>query len=86
MDPAQFFIGGLWIAVKVSAPMLLSIMGVGLCVSIVQALTQIQEQTLQFVIKTCVCLAVLVATGRWIGVELMQLCINAFETIGLAGR
>ena len=38
-------------ALMVSAPMLLIALGVGLVVSIVQSVTQIQEQTLTFVPK-----------------------------------
>lgn len=38
-------------ALMVAAPMLLIAMGVGLVVSIVQSVTQIQEQTLAFVPK-----------------------------------
>jgi flagellar biosynthetic protein FliQ len=38
-------------ALMVSAPLLLIAMGVGLVVSIIQSVTQIQEQTLSFVPK-----------------------------------
>jgi flagellar biosynthesis protein FliQ len=41
----------LWVLVKVSAPVMLTALGVGLIISLFQALTQIQETTLTFVPK-----------------------------------
>ena len=41
----------LWVLVKVSAPLMLTALIVGLIVSLFQALTQIQEMTLTFVPK-----------------------------------
>jgi flagellar biosynthetic protein FliQ len=43
--------GTLWVTVKVGAPVLLVALGVGLVISVMQALTQIQEATLSFVPK-----------------------------------
>jgi flagellar biosynthetic protein FliQ len=42
---------GIWVLMLVSAPMMLTALVVGLAVSLVQALTQIQETTLTFVPK-----------------------------------
>lgn len=44
----------LWVMIKVSGPPLLTALGVGLSISLVQTLTQIQEQTLTFVPKVLV--------------------------------
>lgn len=52
---------GLWI----SAPMLLAITIVGLITSILQALTQIQEQTVGFVVKVATTLLCLWLLGPW---------------------
>lgn len=41
----------IWVLIKVSAPLMLTALVVGLAVSLVQALTQIQEMTLTFVPK-----------------------------------
>lgn len=41
----------IWVLILVSAPMMLTALVVGLAVSLVQALTQIQETTLTFVPK-----------------------------------
>lgn len=55
----------LWKAVLISAPLLLSILVVGVLISILQAVTQIQEMTLTFVPKLVVCVVVLVVAGPW---------------------
>ncbi|GGK13651.1 flagellar biosynthetic protein FliQ [Caldalkalibacillus thermarum] len=49
----------------VAGPMLLMALGVGLLVSIFQATTQIQEQTLAFIPKIVVVLLSLVIFGPW---------------------
>ena len=54
------------IMVMIAAPMLLSSLVVGLIVSIFQAATQINEQTLTFIPKLVTVLAVLVIAGPWI--------------------
>lgn len=64
-----------------SAPMLLIGMGVGLIISIVQATTSIQEQTLTFVPKIAAILLVLILFGPWIFNSLSQYTINLFNMI-----
>lgn len=49
----------------VSAPILLGSLLVGLVISILQATTQIQEQTLTFVPKIIVVLVVVIVFGPW---------------------
>jgi flagellar biosynthetic protein FliQ len=53
----------LWIAALASAPVLLSTLGVGLVVGIVQAATSVNEQTLTFVPKLAITAFVLVVFG-----------------------
>jgi len=48
----------MWVTLKVGAPMMLAGLGVGLVISLIQALTQIQEMTLAFVPKIVVIFAV----------------------------
>jgi flagellar biosynthetic protein FliQ len=48
-----------------AAPMLLSMLVIGLVVSIFQAATQINEQTLSFIPKLLGMFAVLIITGPW---------------------
>lgn len=51
---------GIWVLLLVSAPMMLTALFVGLGVSLVQALTQIQETTLTFVPKMVAMLLVMI--------------------------
>jgi len=68
MDSQQaFHLGqqGLYMLLIVSAPILLSVLVVGLVVSIFQAATQINEATLSFVPKVVTAVAVLAVAGPW---------------------
>lgn len=51
----------------------------GLLVSLLQALTQIQEQTLSFGVKLVVTIAVLLLSVFWIGEELVRFTMLLFE-------
>lgn len=53
------------VTLKVGGPILLVGLAVGLVVSIFQAVTQIQEQTLVFIPKIVAIVAVLALTGPW---------------------
>jgi flagellar biosynthesis protein FliQ len=55
----------LTLAFKVAMPMLGAGLAVGLLVSIFQAVTQIQEQTLAFIPKVIALAAVLLLLGPW---------------------
>jgi len=67
---SEFIIGlagqALFTVLKVSAPMLVIALSVGLLVSIFQATTQIQEQTLAFVPKIIAVFLALLIFGPWI--------------------
>ena len=52
---------------------------VGLLVSLLQALTQIQEQTLGFAVKLIAVTITMLLTARWMGAELLAYCIALFE-------
>lgn len=56
----------LWIIIKSAAPLLLISLVVGLCVSIFQTVTSIQEQTLTFVPKILAVFMWLLLFGNWI--------------------
>ena len=56
----------------VSAPVLLSVLVVGLIVSIFQAATQINESTLSFVPKVVAAVAVLAIAGPWMLTMLVE--------------
>jgi flagellar biosynthetic protein FliQ len=56
----------LWLIVLLSAPALVTSMVVGVAISILQTVTQIQESTITFVPKILVTLFVFVLTSPWI--------------------
>ncbi|HHW54368.1 MAG: flagellar biosynthesis protein FliQ [bacterium] len=58
--------------IKVAGPMLASGLLVGIIVSLFQATTQIQEQTLTFIPKILAILAALVLWGPWMLTVLLQ--------------
>jgi flagellar biosynthetic protein FliQ len=55
----------LWTAVAISAPLIALTSLVGLAVSILQVVTQIQESSLSFVPKLIAAVAVLLLLGDW---------------------
>jgi flagellar biosynthesis protein FliQ len=64
--------GALVIAAKLAAPILLMALGVGVVVSIMQTITQIQEQTLSFVPKLAGVALIIVVAGAWMIRELVS--------------
>ena len=75
MDSLQVFNAGqhgLYILLMVAAPMLLTMMVIGLLVSIFQAATQIQEATLTFVPKVLGAVAVIMIAGPWMVATLVE--------------
>lgn len=66
----------LLIALKIAAPILLAGVVVGLVISIFQAITSIQEQTLTFVPKIVAMLLVVVVLIPWIAVRLMEFTVQ----------
>jgi type III secretion HrpO family protein len=62
----------LYLVLWVSAPALLVSLGVGLALALVQALTQVQEQTLSFVPKLAAVALSLAVTGSLVGAEVLR--------------
>lgn len=56
---------GLWVAAKLSAPVLITALVVGFAVSLIQSITQIQEVTLSFVPKAIAVGVALLVCGHW---------------------
>ncbi len=67
-------------AVKMSAPILLATLIVGLLVSIVQGVTQVQEMTLTFVPKLATVVIVCLLLGSWMLTVAVELAERMFET------
>lgn len=60
------------LGMKIALPILLVGLAVGLIISVFQAITQIQEQTLTFIPKIVATVAVLVIGGPWMLDQLLQ--------------
>ncbi|GIO29988.1 MULTISPECIES: flagellar biosynthesis protein FliQ [Paenibacillus] len=82
---SDFIIGlagqAVYTVLKVSAPMLLLGLIVGLIVSIFQATTQIQEQTLAFIPKIVAVLLALLLFGPWILTTLVDFTYNILDNL-----
>ncbi|MDC8786356.1 flagellar biosynthesis protein FliQ [Roseateles koreensis] len=75
MDAQQVFTfgqQGLYILMLVAAPVLLTVLLVGVLVSVFQAATQINEATLSFVPKVVAAVLVLAITGPWMVTTLVE--------------
>ena len=79
MDSILLFKQGMLLVVVLSAPPLIVAVIAGVLTSLVQALMQIQDQTLPFGIKLVAVGITLALTGRWIGVELIRLLNLTFD-------
>jgi flagellar biosynthetic protein FliQ len=69
----------LFLVLVVSAPPVLTSLLVGFLISLFQATTQIQEQTLTFAPKVVIVFGVLALTGPWIGSQLMRFTFHVFD-------
>jgi flagellar biosynthetic protein FliQ len=84
MDAQQVFsLGqhGLAMLLMVAAPMLLTVLVVGLVVSIFQAATQINEATLSFVPKMLAAVAVMAVAGPWMLTTLVEYIQRTLQSI-----
>ena len=87
MNPQQVFTVGqqaLQILLMVAAPMLLTILVVGLVVSLLQAATQLNEATLSFVPKIIAAVAVLAIAGPWMMTTLVEFLQRSLLSIPTA--
>jgi flagellar biosynthetic protein FliQ len=71
------------VVMKVAGPMLIVGLSIGLIISIFQATTQIQEQTLTFVPKIFGILISLIVFGSWMINVLMDFALGIFENLHL---
>jgi len=67
---------------KVATPILLVSILVGLVISIIQAATSINEQTMTFVPKLIVIALILILCGGWMLQQMVDLVNRIFEFIG----
>ena len=84
MDSQQVFTWGqqsLYMLLMISAPVLLTVLAVGLVVSIFQAATQIHEATLSFVPKIVAAVVVLTVAGPWMLTSLVEFLQRTLQSI-----
>ncbi len=75
----EFLREGVWVVIKLCAPMLLLSMSVGVLLAIFQAVTQIHEQTLSFIFKLTVVVLVLLIGGGWMMETLLDYARRIFD-------
>ena len=74
----------LLLLLTISLPVLLTVMVVGLVVSIFQAVTQINESTLSFVPKMVAAVVVFAVAGPWMISTIVDFIRRTFENIHAA--
>ena len=72
----------LYLTVLLSAPPILAALVVGLTLALVQALTQIQEQTLQVAAKIAAVFGMLIVFGYWMAGHLYRFALAIFQNFG----
>lgn len=80
MDTAgDIMASGIHLVLVISAVAIIPSLIVGLCVSIFQATTQINEQTLSFLPRLVVTLGVLIFAGKWMLTQLVDFTVQIFH-------
>ena len=84
MDAQQVFTfgqQGLYMLLLVAAPILITVLLVGVLVSVFQAATQINEATLSFVPKVVAAVLVMAVAGPWMVTTLVEYIQRTLQTI-----
>ncbi|MCB9506822.1 MAG: flagellar biosynthetic protein FliQ [Myxococcales bacterium] len=76
---------GLMLLVWLAAPTIGAAAAAGLAIAIVQAATQVHEQTVPFAVKAAAALAGLIAAGPWIGARLVAFTASTLELARTVG-
>jgi flagellar biosynthetic protein FliQ len=71
----------LWNALLIAAPLLLVTLAVGVLISVLQVVTQVQEMSLTYIPKIIAAVVVLVAFGPWMLKRLMTFSIDLISNI-----
>ena len=82
-DVNAVLIQALTLTLWLSLPPIVVASVVGVVFSLLQALTQIQEQTLSFAIKLIAVSLTIYLTARWVGGEIYNYTISIFEIFPL---
>lgn len=79
----QVFYDALITALKIAAPVLIISVAVGLVIAILQAATQVHEQTLTFVPKLIAIAVIMVIAGPWLIGQMTDFTARIFEVISM---
>ena len=85
-DLVGYMSQALYLSLWLSLPPIVVAAVVGTAVSLLQALTQVQEQTLSFAIKLIAVGLVLALSARWIGGELYNYMLNILVALPTSAR
>ncbi|MBP5707091.1 MAG: flagellar biosynthesis protein FliQ [Spirochaetales bacterium] len=83
---SELMVRSMRLTVMISMPILLVALVVGLVISILQATTSIQEQTLTFVPKILAIVLAIVIFGSWIAGSMIGFTLDIFDMIPGMGR
>jgi flagellar biosynthetic protein FliQ len=76
----------LTVVLTVGGPLLLAALVVGVLVSLMQAVTQVQEQSLTFIPKLLVVAVVFIATLPWMLRAMVEFTVGMFQSLPQAAR
>jgi flagellar biosynthetic protein FliQ len=72
--------------ILLAGPMLVAALAIGLVVSVLQAITQINESTLTFIPKMVAVVVILMVMGPWMLEVLSEYTVHVLESAGELGR
>ena len=75
----EYTVHALMLVLILSLPPIVVAALAGIIVSLVQAVTQVQEQTISFAVKLIAVIVTILLTARWIGGELYNYAMNLFD-------
>lgn len=85
-DLVALAVKGLYLSLILSMPMVAAAAIIGTLLAVIQALTQIQEQTLGYAVKLIATVVALALTLNWIGSEILLYTRQLFDLIPVIGR
>ncbi|MCP4116323.1 MAG: EscS/YscS/HrcS family type III secretion system export apparatus protein [Desulfobacteraceae bacterium] len=82
IDPLliRFTVKALILILMLSLPPIIVAAVTGILVSLFQAVTQVQEQTISFAVKLVAVIITIMLTSRWIGGEILSYAVNIYDT------
>ena len=81
-DATELVRDSLWLMLLLATPVLPAALVIGLLISIMQAVTPIQEQTLSFVPKIIGMAVVAILITPWVTTQIMEFAMQMFGSAG----